>query len=299
MKLYARLVTLDEQGIAMLKALLPPGGPSVVSCRYAVDVLDPALETILRAGETRKGFSVSGETVLTDAELAGVTHFELASRFVVRESAADSAANDDVRAKTPLVDAGGERPVRLMRGLFLSRISLKPNMVGSVGDWTNEHVAAAGVMEVLTAGRLTGVEFVPVHHPKTRAAHPGAGQLFSEALLTPAVVDASVDRVRSHASEEDGTLRQMGCLAYEPGALCDRPDFNRTCEPWAGWHGWPAWVVSARVKEVCTRSRLRGWHFRPVLTTDMPIYAQYADAWQALRSAVSATQCSRLDGGRW
>jgi hypothetical protein len=53
--------------------------------------------------------------VVTDAELAAVTDFELASRFVVRESAADAAANDDVRAKTPLVDAAKKGTAPFLR----------------------------------------------------------------------------------------------------------------------------------------------------------------------------------------
>jgi hypothetical protein len=74
--------------------------------------------------------------------------------------------------------------------------------------------------------------------------------------------DASVDRIQSSESE-DGKLRQLGCLAYAPGELEGRPDFNRTGEP-SRWWGLPSWVVSSRVEQSFKQSGLRGWAFRPV-----------------------------------
>jgi hypothetical protein len=296
---YARLVTLDDETLRALKTLLPPGGPPAAGAAHAVDVFHPALPEILRAGDDRKGFFVSGEAVYAAAELAAVTHYELACRFIARESPADFAANDAVRKKTPLIEGRGRKPIRLMRGLSLSRISLKPNMVGSVGEWTNEYVAGAGVVQAFKNAGLTGVEFLPVYHPKSHAAHASVWQLFSDALVPLSIEDESVRRIRSRSPEEEGHLQHMGALVYESDALRDRPDFNRTCEQCAGWHGWPAWVVSARVKDVFTASTLRGWHFRPILTPEMPAYREYLTAWRALRDAVAATARSRLHGGRW
>ena len=74
---------------------------------------------------------------------------------------------------------------------------------------------------------------------------------------------------------------------------------NRTAEPWAGWHGWPAWVVSRRVVEVLRQSQVRGWHYRPVLIQERPLYARYLADWQTLAAAVAVTTRSSFEGGRW
>jgi hypothetical protein len=58
-------------------------------------------------------------------------------------------------------------------------------------------------------------------------------------------------------------------------------------------------VVSARVMEVFRASKLRGWHFRPVLTIESDAYAEYAAKWRRLKATVEATTKSQFDGGRW
>jgi hypothetical protein len=133
---------------------------------------------------------------------------------------------------------------------------------------------------------------------KAHVARTDFVQLFSDAILRPAIVDTSVERITSRRPEEDGHLRHLGCLTYEHSALEDRPDFNRTAEPWGGWHGWPSWVVSARVRDTFMASKLRGWDFRPVLVAKTELYAEYVNKWSALRAAVAASR-SKIDGGRW
>ncbi len=299
MKLLARILPLGDESVRTLLSLLPTDARTLKSGRYAIDVDDPLFRRILEAGDRARGFWVGGESVWSPAELASFTHYELASRFVVRESSADFDANDAVRARTPLIDAGGAAPIRLMSGLFLSRVTLKPNMVGSVGDWTQEYVAASGAIKTFKEARLTGAHFLAVTNAKTGVAHDNCFQLYSEALLPPAVIDDSVETIVSPHREEHGHLRHLRCLAYARAALHDRPDFNRTAEPWGGWHGWPTWVVSARVAAAFKAAKLRGWHFRPVLTLDSDIYRKYAAGWHTLRDALAVTLQSKCDGGRW
>ena len=299
MKLLARILPLGDESARALLSLLPANARGVKSGRYAIDVDDQLFRRILEAGEIAGGFWVGGEPVWSPAELAGFTHYELASRFVIRESRADFDANDAVRARTPLIDAGGAAPIRLMSGLFLSRVTLKPNMVGSVGDWTEEYVVASGATNTFKVARLTGTDFLAVTHPKTGVTHDNCFQLYSESLLPPVVIDDSVETIVSRHPEENGRLRHLGCLAYTSAALHQRPDFSRTAEPWGGWHGWPTWVVSARVAGAFKAAKLRGWHFRPVLTVDSDIYRKYAACWQTLRDALAATTKSKCDGSRW
>lgn len=299
MKLNARLFPLAEAATELLRQRLPPAALVAESARYPVDVEDPVLEQILAEGDRAGGFWVAGETVFSPTERATSTHFELVCRSIARESAADFTANDAVRARTPKVDAGGSARIRLMSGLFLSRIALQPHMVGAIGDWTGEFVLGSGVVKAFADAGLTGYSLVPIAHPKSGTAHEGCAQLFSDAVLGPATIDHSVERVRSAAASEHGQLRHLGCLSYPPDALASRPDFNRTAEPWAGWHGWPSWVVSRRVEETFRQSKLRGWHFRPVIETGTDLYERYDELWRRLRELVASTTRSAMDGGRW
>jgi hypothetical protein len=299
MRLQARLFPLGDNSTRVLTSLVPPEALVFTSARCPVDVDDALLARILREGDRADGFWVGGESVFSAPEARAFTHFELACRSFIKESKADFAANDAVRASTSLVDAGGFAPIRLLPAVTLTRIAIKPNMVGAVGDWTAEYVLGPGVAKAFADAPLTGALFRPVTNPRTGGTHDGFVHLFSDAILPPAVIDDSVERIQSRFAEEDGSLRHGGCLAYPVDALQHRPDFNRTAEPWAGWHGWPSWVVSARVMEVFRAAKLRGWHFRPVLTIESDSYAEYAAKWRRLKAAVNATTRSKFDGGRW
>ena len=299
MELRARLFPFGDATHRALASVVPPESLRWQSSRCAVDFEDARLSRILEAGDTAKGFGVSGESVFSAAELGSVTHFELVCRAIARETDRDFQANDAVRQRTRPIDAGGERPIVLLAGLFLSRVRLKPNMVGSVGDWTQEYVIGSGIAEVITRAGWTGVTLLPITNPRTGAAYTEYFQIFSKALLPPAIVDCSVERIRSRYPDDDGSLRHLGCLVYERSALLDRPDFNRTAEPWGGAHGWPVWVVSARVEQTLKKAHLRGWHFRPVLTSGSDLYTEYVSKWTRLLAAVSASTRSKMDGGRW
>ena len=128
---------------------------------------------------------------------------------------------------------------------------------------------------------------------------PDVAQLYSSSVLPPSARDASIQAVSSRVASENGKLRVLGCLAYDPSALEDIPDFSRTAEPWMGWWGWPSWIVSARVEKVFKQRQLRGWAFRPVLVTGTPLYDEYCDAWRRLRDRVRESARSQFEGGRW
>lgn len=297
MNLHARLFPLGEESkrlVTSVRQLAP-----VRSARHAVDIDEPTFTALLEAGDRTDGFWVSGEVVFTPAEVRTLTHFELVSRAVVRETRLDFERNDAVRARSPLIDAGAERPVRLVSSLYMTRIPLKPNGVGTIGDWTAEYVVGTGVAQRLTAERFSGLTLISILETGTGRPHSHVRQLYCESLLAPAVIDASVERIVSAVPEEDGHLRHLGCLSYAAADLRDRPDFNRTAEPWSGWHGWPSWVVGVRVKQTFVAAKCRGWAFRPVLTRESAIYNDYVAGWQRLRTLVGATSRSVFDGGRW
>ena len=283
----------------MLTTFLAPEALVFTSARCPIAVADPILRRILEAGDTSDGFWVAGEATFSAKELRELSHFELVCRSVVRETDNDHKANAVACERAALIDHGGHAPIRLVAGFTLSRIQMKPNMVGSIGDWTQEYVIGSAVAEVFKEARLSGLSLGPVTNPKTGLAHERYFQICSEEILATATIDCSVERIQSRFSLENGHLRHLGCLSYSAAALLNRPDFNRTAEPWGGWHGWPSWVVSARVVSAFNQSKCRGWHFRPVLATDGELYSQYLSQWHQLCDAVAQTRKSQFDGGRW
>jgi hypothetical protein len=298
MELVARLLPLGDRAEAAVRPLLPPDARPV-SARYPVALDDPRLPGILAAADAAGGCWISAEARFSAADIRACTHFELVSRAVAAERPADVAANDAVRARTPLRSAGAEFPIRVPEGLSLSRVAIAPNRVATIGDWTSEFVIGAAVIQAFAAAGLSGYTLTPVTHPSSGRAHEGCAQLVTRETMAPACIDESVERVASRYAEEDGRLRHLGCLAYAADALEGTADFSRTAEPWAGAHGWPSWVVTRRVREVFTRHRLRGWHFRPVLVDGTPMYARYREQWRRLQGIVAAMSTSRFDGGRW
>lgn len=299
MKLIARLFPLCDRSQGILDVLLRDSVPRVVSARWPVPVDSPLLAEILQAGESTKGFWVSGEAVFSQAELREVTHYEAVCRKCVKESPADYTANAAARDHAPLFDAGGGSPIRLASGFSLSHIPLKPNMVGAIGDWTQEYILGAGVAQAFTSCKLTGCSLRPVTHPKRSAPYKDFFQLFSDSVLKPAIIDCSVERIASSFSEENGHLRHMGCLSYAQSDLADISDFSRTAEPWGGWHGWPVWVVSERVKRIFVQHKLRGWAFGPILLSGTALYDDYLRQWERLSGLVGHCTRSKFDGGRW
>lgn len=299
MELIASLFPLGARSERVLARLLPPEALVFQNGRCPVSVEDPVLARILEAGDAADGFWLHAESVFSTPELKGVTHFELVNRSAVQETDKDYQANFAVMEGAPLIDAGGEGgPIRLVAGLCLTRIRLKPNMVGSIGDWTAEYAIGSAVAQVFGEAGLTGFALRPLTNPTTGFPYEEYSQIFSEALMEPAIIDFSVQRVLSRHKEEDGALRHLGCLCYNDAALIDRPDFNRTAEPWAGWFGWPSWVVSARVMKLFKSSKLRGWHFRPVLASESDVYPQYLALWRLLVDTVGSTTKSQMSGGR-
>jgi hypothetical protein len=292
MRLQARLLPLDDATRERLSARVP--GADVRSARHAVPLDHPALPGILAAG----GSWVSGEAVFSAGELRSCTHFEAVCRAVLPESGTDQAANRARVEGTPLRDAGGFAPIRLVRGFVLSRIRAKPNSVSAIGDWTGEFAVGAASSQVLRDAACSGYVLEPIGDGR-RGMHAAHHQLFGDAVLPPARIDVSVERVTSAFAEEDGRLRHLGCLTYRAADLSDRPDLTRTAEPWAGAWGWPSWVVGARVAALLRAAGVRGWGFRPVLVDGSPLHSEYLRAWDRLRALVAAAPGSRLDGGRW
>lgn len=299
MKLRTWLYPLDECSAEIVTRLAPLAAAEMVNGRYLLDLDDPALPVVLDEAESVKGFWVSVQPVFSSAELRTVTHFELVCRKLISETRKDFEWNNAAKDKAPLFNAGGESSIRLLRDLTLTHIRLKPNMVGGIGDWTQEYVVGSGVATAFQTANLSGLSFLPVRNAKTGTPHEGFSQIFSESILKPATIDCSVERINSPFHEENGRLRHLGCLSYAADELEHTEDFSRTSEPWGGWHGWPLWVVRAKVKEIFTEQKLRGWVFGPVLNTNTDLYADYVRQWERLSRLVMQCTKSKFSSGRW
>lgn len=237
--------------------------------------------------------------MLTQKERNEVSHYEVVCRKYVKESDADHDANEAARDQASLMSMENVASIRLPRGFTLSRNNLKPNMVGAIGDWTEEYVVGSGVAHAFENSGFSGFSLLPIFRANNRSPHEGFAQLFCNTILKAATIDCSVERITSPHLEEHGHLRHLGCLSYAQSDLVDTPDFCRRAESWAGWHGWPSWVVRAKVCQAFTAHKLRGWAFRPVLIRNSNLYAYYLGQWERLRRLVAQCTKSIFDGGRW
>ena len=298
MKLKTHLYSLADEGNELLASLIPESEREIISERWSILLDSPVLPEVIKAGESTGGFWVSAEAVLSTAERRRTTHFEVVCRKVVNASDKDYEANLAICEHIPLVNKGGESPIRLATGFSLTRIPLKPNMVGAIGGWESEYVFGSAAASVFDSEAFSGLSFVPVNNPRTNTPHEGFHQIYSDNVLDPAIVDCSIERIRSDWPEEDGKLRHLGNLSYPEEALTDKADFLRTAESWAGWFGWPSWVVSRKVVDVFRNKKLRGWAFRPVLLRESDIYSSYIEQWTYLNKLISQCPRSEFDGGR-
>lgn len=299
MKLKAHLFPLGDESDELLAASIPENARKIVSARWSVALDDPVLPELLRTGESTNGFWVSAEAVFSAGELREFSHFEVICRKFITESDKDYESNLASCHRSPLMDKGGESPIRLASGFSLTRISLKPNMVGSIGNWIAEYVIGSAVADVLNSKQFTSVSFLPIYTHRDGAPHENFFQIFSNSVLEPVEFDCSIERIQSDEPDENGKLRHLGCLSYRPENLVEKPDFLRSAEPWGGWWGWPSWIVSKRVVDTFRQSKLRGWSFRPVLVADSELHSSYLRQWTHLNELVSQCSLSTFDGGRW
>lgn len=299
MFLQARLFPKGDSSREIILKSLPSDSLQPLSARYPVKVTDPVLSEIIREGDAANGFGVGGETIFTREELQLISHFECVCRKFVQEGKRSYEHNYNECESTYLIHASAGAPIRIVTGLALDKVGLKPNMIGLIGEWTNEYIIGSAIYSSLQLSNFTGWSVRPLLNLKTNSPYDEYHQLYSHSILKPAKIDCSVEQIKSSINDENGRLRHLGCLAYTASDLAGQPDFSRTAEPWAGWHGWPSWVVSARVVNFFHTNKFRGWAFRPILTVESGLYREYLEQWQALCEIVAKSKKSKFEGSRW
>jgi hypothetical protein len=148
MKLVVHLFPFGDASLDLIASLIPESDRKIVSARWSVALEDPVLQKILHGGESTDGFWISAEAILSARELRELSNFEVVCRKFIRETDKDYEANVTACETAPLLDKDGESPVRLASGFSLSKISMKPNMVGAIGDWVGEYVVGSAVADV-------------------------------------------------------------------------------------------------------------------------------------------------------
>jgi hypothetical protein len=252
---------------------------------FWIDAESETFDRLLDLTRNSSGLWLTPEMEFAGAELTGVEHYEIVCRKTLKETALDYSVNIASLNATDFIATGGGERIKIMQQIALSKIDLKPNMVGGLDEWAEEYVVTDVVAGVFRKCGLSGFEARPVFNPKAREYHRNYFQLYAENVLPPAVRDVSVMEIESGLAEEK-QLRQLGCLTYEPGGYEAFKDFNRTAEAWSS-NDLPLWVVSKRVVQCFRQSKLKGWAFRAVLDKKSDLYAEYIDKWMILRQKIS------------
>ncbi len=285
MKLFVHLQARQQATQALLaeaasgQAAVGPGPHGLV-----LEIAHPEVPRLVQLGDASGGLDISAQWQLSDAEWASLGHFVVVCRKTVPESDAAYRRNHAAWLNTPPLDAVGTQPIRLLRGLHLSKVTLRPQEVAGIGEWTASYLAGPGFWQAVREAGLSGLFAEPVLQTRSGRPLEGAQQLCTDVILPPVADDASV----------------CGLLCYQPDQLGGRADFMHSAEPWANPRfGWPEWVVSARVRALFHPRGLQGWDFRPVLQTGSALHADYLTLCAQLRALVNEAANSRLQMRDW
>lgn len=278
----------DVSQVTVASAL--PGRHATSKSALTVEIGDSRLHGLVQSGESSGGFGISAEWILSEAECASVSHYSVVCRQTVPESDAAYRRNHDLWAASRMTPAGGATSVRLMRGVYLSQLRLKPKTIAGIGEWMEAYLAGAEVWQVFGEAELTGVVPEKVFQVRSGTPFPDAHQLFTETKLPPMEFDLATSVA----------LGASGLLCYHSEELAGLPDFMHTAEPWANARfGWPLWVVSARVRDLFRKDKVRGWAFHPVLMRGSTLHRDYLALCGQLLALMGSTQHSRLVARTW
>jgi hypothetical protein len=268
------------------------GGSFDLDAYFWIDADSKMFDHLLALTKHTSGFWLTPEMQFDAGELSDVGYYQPVSRKTVKQSHLDFSLTIAHLRETDFLVTGAGTRIKLLKKIALSKINLKPNMVGHLDEWAEEYIITDVVASMFRKYGLSGFDTLPVFNPKTRENHRGYFQLYAENILPPAVRDLSVIEVESKFSG-GRLLRHLGCLTYKLEGGETINDFNRTAEAW-GSNDLPFWVVTARVVECFRQNQFRGWAFRPVLDEGSHLYAEYIKKWLILRQKISTNPRNRF-----
>ena len=247
---------------------------------FVLDTSSEVFRRIVAISRDTPGMWLNPVVQFSRREIAGSAWLQLETRGkIVGETPREYEHNETVLKRCPLVSARQGTQIRLPENLALSKIKLKPNEIGAVTNWLPEWVVPNFVTEVFRAAGLRCWKAKPLVNFRDNSFILGFAQLFTDAILPPAILDHTT---RAVELAEGGGWRQLGCLTYEAEDLARlKADFLRTAEDWSAFNV-PIWVISRAVRECFERNKLRGWAFRPVLEAGSPLQQEYTNIWENL-----------------
>jgi hypothetical protein len=257
-----------------------------------IDSEDKLLDRILLITKNTSGIWFNPIMLFSKSEINQARYFQLECRKVVNESGPDYEINASRLKQMKLVNTVGHCKIKLLDQVALSKISLKPNMVGGVDQWTTEFIITSAVAKAFKNEQLSGLNLKPVYDPKTGKHYAEYFQLYTSKILPPVVRDATMLGLEELIPEEGG-LRELGCLTYDFSESFPIFDFNRTSENF-GSNYMPLWVVSASTRNCFLRNRLRGWSFRPVFEKGSELYNVYITKWMSLLNRMTINPLNRF-----
>lgn len=240
---------------------------------------DERLAGFLRAAAARGTFDLNPWMTFTAADVSAADFLRPRPRKVVADTTADFERMRSEFDELPWVGSDPKRRFRLPTRLSLSKISLRPNQVGAVGQWTAEYVVPSLVRNLIEDAGLSGIEFRPVYHTRTGRPYDHYFHLYSGHTLGDRILDIASPEIPSSRDDEQG-YDAMGCYCYDGETLAQAQDFNRSGERNVSFE-FPDWIVRAPVRQLFAEHGLKGWAFEPVLLRGSPAGETYNDLWSS------------------
>lgn len=226
------------------------------------------------------------------AEIAACRFLQLECRGrVLKESRRDYETNIARLRSLPFIGKGAGARIRLIDGITLRGVSLKPNQVACAAEWMAEFVLPGSIGRIFESEGLTGFVLAPLIDARSGEPYDDAFQLYSEHVMPRSGIDVTTP---VHPDYDDPhQRRQLGCLTYHFDGNEPVVDFLRSAEAWSS-NDMPVWIVSRRVRECFVKHKLRGWAFRPVLEAGSALHEAYIRLWHDLVDRVAASSARHI-----
>jgi hypothetical protein len=267
-------------------AFLGDEAPEAVVRLPDLDASSAEFDRLLEVSKSGRGCWFNSWMEFTAQELAQCRFFQLECRGkIVREKGGDWDLNIARLRSLPFIKAGPGARIRLLDRIALRGASVMPKAVACATDWMAEFVVSKEVGRIFESEGLTGFTLRPVYDTKKKADYETFFQLYTDHIMPRALVDATT---LTYAGNTADDRRQVACLTYDFAGSPPPGDFYRTAEAWSN-NDMPVWIVSARVRELVARHKVRGWAFRPVLEAGTPLQLAYAQLWGDVFTRVAAS----------
>ncbi len=248
----------------------------------------------------------------TPRDLAEARWLVLQPAKLLPESRLDGERNRARLSAAPWVRNAPGCAHRVLRGIALTRVKLRPAEIGTLGEWTSEFVLPSAVRAAFEGDGLRGFATLDVRDGRD-GIQAAVRQLDTPHVLPQALPSAACQdrgllrdglsalleqRAAEGSAEEPPPAdarcqRLLGCPLYADFDVFPTSDFARTAEAFDAW-GQPLWAISSAVYSCYVRHALRGWQFRPLLERGSQAHGEHERHWRALADKLAQNPRHRL-----